>query len=105
MPAMPNATLIVFSLKSKGKTRGETSRFYRELYGYENYSHYGRYRSRIRGYLDGVRNIRYSKGIILIPKEEERQVVTYLKAKGARVMVWEVIPREREWKQLRIPAR
>ena len=63
---METAILISFTLSYEDRSRGEVSKFYRDLYGYESYSHYGRYRSKKEGFLDGIRNIRYSKGVFMI---------------------------------------
>ena len=97
---MPTASLVYFHLPAKGRTKGELNRFYREFYGYENYSYYGRYRSRIQGFLDRVRNIRYAKSLFMVRIEDERQVTHFLREKGAQVRVWKVTPQAREWKSL-----
>jgi hypothetical protein len=70
---------VAFSLSYEGRTGGEISKFYRDLYGYESYSHYGRYRSRKTGFPDDVMNIRYEKGMIVIRKEDQRRVITSLR--------------------------
>ena len=100
--AVKTAVLIAFTLSYGGRTKGEISRFYRELYGYESYSHYGGYRSRKEGFLDGIRNIRYAKGIIMIRREDQRRVVAYLRRRGATVSKWEVLPGNKEQKQLKL---
>ncbi len=102
---MPSASLISFTLPTKGKAKGERDRFYRELYGYDNCSYYGRYRSRVKGFLDRVPNIRYPKGMFMVSKQDTREVVRYLKGKGAQVTVWEVIPRQKESAALRLAGR
>ena len=98
------AILVAFSLSYEGRTRGEISKFYRDLYGYESYSHYGRYRSRKTGFLDDVMNIRYEKGMIMIRKEDQRRVITYLRRRGAEISKWEVIPGNSEKKKLGLQA-
>ena len=92
---MKTAILVAFSLSYEGRTRGEISKFYRDLYGYESYSHYGRYRSRKTGFLDDVMNIRYEKGMIMIRKEDQRRVITYLRRRGGRDIKMGSYP----WKQ------
>ena len=92
---MKTAILMAFSLSYEGRTRGEISKFYRDLYGYESYSHYGRYRSRKTGFLDDVMNIRYEKGMIMIRKEDQRRVITYLRRRGGRDIKMGSYP----WKQ------
>ncbi len=101
---MITATLISFTLAYEGRSRGEISKFYRDLYGYESFSHYGRYRSRKTGFLDSVRNIRYSKGMFMIRKEDERKVLSYLRRKGAKISRWDVIPDKDEIKLLELQA-
>ena len=101
---MKTAILVAFSLRYEGRTRGEISKFYRDLYGYESYSHYGRYRSRKTGFLDGIMNIRYEKGMILIRKEDQRRVISFLKKSGAEILKWEVIPGNSEVKKLGLQA-
>ena len=67
---MKTAFLTSFTVIYEGRSKGGVSKFHRDLYGYESYSHYGKYRSRKSGFLDGVRNIRYSKGMFMIRKKE-----------------------------------
>ncbi len=99
---METAVLISFTLRYENRSRGEISKFYRDLYGYESYSHYGRYRSRKSGYLDRIVNIRYSKGVFMIREEDKRKVVSYLKRRGAIVVLWKVIPSREEKKLLEL---
>ena len=99
---MEKAILISFTLSYDRRSRAEISKFYRDLYGYESYSHYGKYRSRKKGFLDSINNIRYSKGMFMIRKEDRGKVVSYLKKSGASVILWEVIPKTREKKLLEL---
>ena len=98
---MKTAILIAFTLSYEGRSRGEISRFYRELYGYRSHSHFGRYISRKAGFLDGIKNIRYTKGMFMIRKEDQGRVVAYLKSRGATISKWEVLPGTEEQKQLK----
>ncbi|MEM0050150.1 MAG: hypothetical protein QXW39_06430 [Candidatus Bathyarchaeia archaeon] len=99
---METAVLISFTLRYENRSRGEISKFYRDLYGYESYSHHGRYRSRKSGYLDKIRNIRYSKGVFMIREEDRGKVVSYLRKRGATVVLWKVIPSRKEKKLLEL---
>jgi hypothetical protein len=101
---METASLISFTLKRKGRSKGEANRFYRELYGYENYSHYGRYRSRIKGYLDDLPCIRYTKGVFMVQREDRGRVVRYLRDHGVTVVTWEVVVKEKERRILQRPT-
>ncbi|MEM4087066.1 MAG: hypothetical protein QXV49_01040 [Conexivisphaerales archaeon] len=46
-----------------------------------------RYRSR-KANLDKIRNIRYSKGVFMIRGEDRGKVVSYLRKRGATVVLW-----------------
>ncbi|MEM3487239.1 MAG: hypothetical protein QW837_04760 [Conexivisphaerales archaeon] len=61
-----------------------------------------RYRSRKSGYLDKIRNIRYSKSVFMIREEDRRKVVSYLRKRGATVVLWKVIPSRKEKKLLEL---
>ncbi|MCL4332767.1 MAG: hypothetical protein M1148_02500 [Candidatus Thermoplasmatota archaeon] len=98
------AVLISFTMEYKGRSRAEISKFYRDLYGYESFSHYGRYRSRKEGFLDSVKNIRYSKGLFMVRKEDEKKVLYYLRKKGAKTSKWIVVPGKKEIKRLGLQA-
>ena len=98
---MKTAILIAFTLSHEGRSGGDISRFYRELYGYRSHSHFGRYISRKAGFLDGIKNVRYTKGMFMIRKEDQGRVVAYLKSRGATISKWEVLPGTEEQKQLK----
>ena len=59
-----------------------------------------RYVSRKEGFLDRMKHIRYSKGLFMIRKEDERKVLTLLKRKGTRVSEWEVVSKREETERL-----
>ena len=85
-------SLIVFTVERSGKgvSPASYSAFYRKLYGYHNSSHYGRYHSRVPGFLDRIGYIKYANGVILVLKENSSPVVEYLKENSAKVFQWEV---------------
>ncbi len=91
-------TLIVFRVErlSEGVTPASYSRFYRKLYGYNNYSHYGRYHSRIPGFLDGIRHIKYDNGVIVVDTQNSKKVIRFLRSNKAKVHSWSVDLSERE---------
>jgi hypothetical protein len=74
----------------KGVDPAGYARFYRRFYGYNNSSHYGRYHSRVSGFLDDIRYIRYANGVILVRRENSGKVIRYLKENKAKVYQWEV---------------
>ncbi|MEM3490310.1 MAG: hypothetical protein QXO75_11750 [Nitrososphaerota archaeon] len=97
---MVTTILISFTMEYRGRSRADISRFYREIYGYISHSYYGRYISRKPSFLDGIKHIRYSKGLFMIRREDERKVLTFLKRKGAKVFEWEVVPKREELRSL-----
>ncbi|MEM0097480.1 MAG: hypothetical protein QW338_03330 [Conexivisphaerales archaeon] len=55
-----------------------------------------------QGRLDKIRNIRYSKGVFMIREEDRGKVVSYLRKRGAIVVLWKVIPSRKEKKLLEL---
>ncbi|MEM3810706.1 MAG: hypothetical protein QXV38_00195 [Conexivisphaerales archaeon] len=49
-----------------------------------------------------IRNIRYSKGVFMIRGEDRGKVVSYLRKRGATVVLWKVIPSRKEKKLLEL---
>ena len=85
-------SLIVFTVERSGKGVSPVSysAFYRKLYGYNNSFHYGSYHSRVPGFLDRIRYIKYANGVILVMKENSSPFVEYLRENSAKVFQWEV---------------
>ena len=101
IPGM-KGTLIVFTIprSRKGVSPGSYSRFYRKLYGYNNSSHYGRYRKRIPGFLDNYRYVKYANGVIVTRTEASGAIVEFLKNNQAEVHRWDVEISDHEQKEL-----
>ena len=97
---MDNAVLIALSFSYSNRKIGEVSRFFRKLYGYENHSHYGRYRSRVPGFLDQLPYVRYSRGLIMVRRDDAETVKKYLTDNGASVLSWEVVPAKEDLEKL-----
>ena len=72
------------------------SRFYRKLYGYNNSSFYGKYHSRVPGFLDGIRHIKYANGVIVVESEKSNRVIRFLRSNRANVHSWSIELSERE---------
>ncbi|MEM3248337.1 MAG: hypothetical protein QXL00_00995 [Conexivisphaerales archaeon] len=58
--------------------------------------------TRYRSSFDKIRNIRYSKGVFMIREEDRGKVVSYLRKRGATVVLWKVIPSRKEKKLLEL---
>ena len=86
--------LIAFNLprKEMGISVAEASKIYRELYGYNSHSFYGKYNRKIGGLLDelgGVLKLSRSQ-VLLVRKEEGERVVDFLRQRRANVFNWVV---------------
>lgn len=103
---MGKYALIGFRLPRKklGMSTAEANRVYRKLYGYDNFSFYSRYRSRVPGLLDELKGIKLPRSAILIRGETAREVIEFLEENGAEVEVLsrEVVLSEKEAKRLRL---
>ena len=99
---MVKGILIVFGVERnrKGVSAASYSRFYRKLYGYNNSSFYGKYHSRILGFLDGIRHIKYANGVIVVDGENGNRVIRFLRSNRAKVHSWSIELSAREAEML-----
>ncbi|MCL5439953.1 MAG: hypothetical protein M1595_03500 [Candidatus Thermoplasmatota archaeon] len=95
---MDTGTLILFTLPLKRMRipRKKAVKIYRELYGYNNSSEYGKYHTRVPGMLDRKGYIRYTKGVVLLRKGDEVEIIDFLRKNKAEVRQWKVILSEEE---------
>jgi len=83
--------LIAFKLR-KGLTARQRTAFFRTLYGYADYSQYGKYRYDRLGSLD-KRKIRYYspiRGVVIIREKDLPRVRPIFRGK-ALVYIWKVV--------------
>ncbi len=85
---------------TKGVRKAEASRFYRELYGYNSPSNYGRYHYKRKGVLDRIPSVRYERGIFLVRGTDVATITEFLKKNRVKYRMWEVTPDKRETKLL-----
>lgn len=99
---MKRATLIQFRLPRKEKkvSMGEACKTYRKLYGYDNVSYYGRYRTRVPGLLDEIPSIRYPGSTIMVRGSDAPKVLSLLAEAKAETYTWTVVPKKAEAKRL-----
>jgi hypothetical protein len=99
---MKRAILIQFRLPRKKKkvSMSVACRIYRKLYGYDNVSYYGRYRTRVPGLLDEIPSIRYPGSTVMVREEDAPKVLRLLREAKAETCVWTVIPKKAETKIL-----
>ena len=91
--------LIVFSLK-KGLNNKQRAKFFRELYGYNDYSQNNKYFYIRESILS--KNVRYYspiRAVLIVRKEDRDKLLSFLKPK-AKVIVWEIQLNESDIKEL-----
>lgn len=69
-----------------------TCKVYRTLYGYNNSSCYGRYKTYVEGMLDKFNGLRVAKSLFIISNENATDIIAFLEENNATVKTWEVIP-------------
>jgi hypothetical protein len=85
---------------TKGVRKAEASRFYRELYGHNSPSNYGRYHYKRRGLLDSIPSVRYERGIFLVRAVDAGTITEFLKKSRVKYRMWRVTADKRETKLL-----
>lgn len=101
---MKTATLIIFHLHRKDKKieMSNACKLYRELYGYNNYSFYGKYRSRIDGLIDKINGIRIVRSVVIVRNEDAKSVMDLLLKYQAEIITKKVILDQNDIRQLQI---
>ena len=91
--AMKTGTIILFTLPRKEENIGmpKACKLYRELYGYNNTSYYGKYHSRVQGLLERLGGIRLFKSAMLVRNEDAGAVEELLKRYNAHILKRKVI--------------
>jgi len=99
---MKTGTLILFQLPRSKKNikMSNACRLYRKLYGYNNCSYYGKYRSRVPGLLDKISAIRIFRSAILVKNEDAEKVKELLNKFQAETITKKVILNSEEIKLL-----
>ena len=66
------------------------------MYGYNNYSYYGRYRTRVKGLLDDIKAIKIFKSAIIVKNEDAHGVIELLQQYEAHIVCKKVILNKEE---------
>lgn len=90
--------LIAFRFKKRLKANARV-RFCQKLYGYLDHSQYGRYRYQRAGFLKGVPYISPIRGLLIIKREHQKRVLSFLKDK-VELYVREIILKPEDFKIL-----
>ena len=91
--------IMVFSLK-KSLNNSQRARFFRDLYGYDDYSQYGKY-FYSRGSILG-RDTKYygpQRAVLIVRKEYKEEVLSFLQKK-AKVYIWKIVLTDKDIKEL-----
>ena len=77
---MIRLSIIAFKIKRKENNIAtkDANRFYRKLYGYNNWSCYSRYRTFVKGFIHDINALRISKSTLLVPYKNQNQLLQYL---------------------------
>ena len=87
---MKTANLVCYTLGSK-PTAAERNRFRKQFLGYTDFSNKGKYRYARKGLLSEIPHIKIIRSIIIVRKEDCKQVVEFLKTYNATIFVKTVI--------------
>lgn len=92
--------IIIFRLPKNAEQR-RLNQFCKKFYGQETSSHGGTYRYRRKGLLDSVPHRKIIRGVIIVPEENVKTVLKFLKEFNAEVYVREVVLTQEDKKVLR----
>lgn len=70
---------IIFTFDVKLKDNSKRSKFYRELYGWKDYSYYGEYTYIKEGLLSEIKHIKPTKSTIIVSIEDSKKLRDYFK--------------------------
>ena len=91
----PTGRLIVFKL-AKTNDRVAMNRFCRRFYGYLDHSHNNKYRYQRKGFLDDFPHLRLQSGVIVVKKEDAREILSFIKSYNAEIFMRDIILTKRD---------
>lgn len=74
-------TIVAISLPSDISS-SKRARFFRDLYGYNDNSQYGKYHYRRKGILDKIGYVPFCRGVFIIPKTALPELKQFMKGKA-----------------------
>ena len=92
-------TILIFTLPP-GTSLDAHRRFRKRIYGEETSCGRGRYRYRRKGLLDKVPHVKLYTGVVIVRKEDARQVAAAVRENGGECAQREVSLTRRDWKIL-----
>ena len=95
----PTGRLIVFKL-ARTNDRTAMNRFCRQFYGYLDRSHNYRYRYQRKGFLGDFPHLRLQRGVIIVRKEDSKEIISFLRSYDAEIITREIILLKADMKAL-----
>ncbi|MGC8812120.1 MAG: hypothetical protein ACP5O8_00840 [Candidatus Aenigmatarchaeota archaeon] len=93
--------IIVYDINTKRLRRNEIIKFHRKLYGYTDYSQFGKYEYHREGLLDKISHFTPSRSAIVVKKGCEREITNFIKKFTSKVFVREIKLIKEDWRRLR----
>ncbi len=85
----PTGKIIVFKL-AMTNDRTAMNRFCRQFYGYLDRSHNYRYQYKRKGFLGDFAHIRLQRGVIVVKKEDSKEIISFLKSYDAEIFARDI---------------
>ncbi len=82
--------IIVYDIDTKKLKRSEIVKLHRKLYGYTDYSQFGKYKYHREGLLNKIPHFIPSKSAIVVKKGYEKEIVSFIRRFTSNVFVREI---------------
>ncbi len=93
--------LIAYDIDTEKLKRSEIIKFHRKLYGYTDYSQFGKYKYHREGLLDKIPHFTPSKSVIVTKKGYEKEIVKFIKKFTSKIFVREIKLTKEDLRRLR----
>ncbi len=90
------AMIITFDISSKGVSRKKIVELHRKLYGYKDYSQYGKYEYERHGLLSNIPHINPNQSVIVVRKKDADKVINLIEKYTNKIFAREVTLRKGE---------
>jgi len=92
-------TLMVFKVSDHLSDKKAVN-FFRELYGYKDYSNNGKYTYFRKGLLDGIPHVKLIRGLIIVNKKDSNKIIDFMNKSKVEFYVRTVVLTEEDQKIL-----
>lgn len=93
--------IIVYDLDTKKLDNAKVTKFHRRLYGYTDYSRFGKYKYHREGLLDKVPHFNPSRSAIVTRKRYVREIVNFIRKFTSKVFVREIVLAKEDLRRLK----